>query len=133
MNQELIPTYGLIVILEDLIAIIFVNTDFGINEYDMEEVDSGDNNEEEVVEEETNDVEAVKQARVQKIKKREKTAIAIAKNAEKLKRAKSNIQTARLRIKGAQSPESKAKAREGLRGARRHLATTGMKAGTAQK
>ena len=35
--------------------------------------------EEEVVEEETNDVEAVKQARVQKIKKREKTAIAIAK------------------------------------------------------
>ena len=39
------------VILEDLIAIIFVNTDFGINEYDMEEVDSGDNNEEEVVEE----------------------------------------------------------------------------------
>ena len=39
------------VILEDLIATIFVNTDFGINEYDMEEVDSGDNNEEEVVEE----------------------------------------------------------------------------------
>ena len=39
------------VILEDLIAIIFVNTDFGINEYDMGEVDSGDNNEEEVVEE----------------------------------------------------------------------------------
>ena len=39
------------VILEDLIAIIFVNTDFGINEYDMEEVDSGDNDEEEVVEE----------------------------------------------------------------------------------
>ena len=39
------------VIVEDLIAIIFVNTDFGINEYDMEEVDSGDNNEEEVVEE----------------------------------------------------------------------------------
>ena len=39
------------IVLEDLIAIIFVNTDFGINEYDMEEVDSGDNNEEEVVEE----------------------------------------------------------------------------------
>ena len=39
------------VILEDLIATIFVNTDFGINEYDMEEVDSGDNDEEEVVEE----------------------------------------------------------------------------------
>ena len=39
------------VILEDLIAIIFVNTDFGINEYDMGEVDSGDNDEEEVVEE----------------------------------------------------------------------------------
>jgi len=88
---------------------------------------------EEVVEEAPNDVEAAKQARVQKIKKREKTTIGIAKNAEKLKRAKSNIQTARLRIKGAQSPESKAKAREGLRGARRHLATTGMKAGTAQK
>ena len=39
------------ILLEDLIATIFVNTDFGINEYDMEEVDSGDNNEEEVVEE----------------------------------------------------------------------------------
>lgn len=39
------------IVLEDLIATIFVNTDFGINEYDMEEVDSGDNNEEEVVEE----------------------------------------------------------------------------------
>ena len=39
------------IVLEDLIASIFVNTDFGINEYDMEEVDSGDNNEEEVVEE----------------------------------------------------------------------------------
>ena len=89
--------------------------------------------EEEVVEEEINDVEAAKQARVQKIKKREKASIAIAKNAEKLKRAKSNIQTARLRIKGAQSPEAKSKAREGLRGARRHLATAGMKAGTAQK
>ena len=38
-------------IVLDLIATIFVNTDFGINEYDMEEVDSGDNNEEEVVEE----------------------------------------------------------------------------------
>jgi len=88
---------------------------------------------EEVVEEAPDDVEAAKQARVQKIKKREKVAIGIAKNAEKLKRAKSNIQTARLRIKGSQSPESKAKAREGLRGARRHLATTGMKAGTAQK
>ena len=88
---------------------------------------------EEEIAEAPDDAEAVKQARVQKIKKREKTAIAIAKNAEKLKRAKSNIQTARLRIKGAQSPESKAKAREGLRGARRHLATTGMKAGTAQK
>jgi hypothetical protein len=89
--------------------------------------------EEEVVEEETNDVEAAKQARVQKIKKREKASIAIAKNAEKLKRAKSNIQTARLRIKGAQSPEAKSKAREGLRGARKHLATAGIKAGTAQK
>ena len=89
--------------------------------------------EEEVVEEEPNDVEAAKQARVQKIKKREKASIAIAKNAEKLKRAKSNIQTARLRIKGAQSPEAKAKAREGLRGARKHLATAGIKAGTAQK
>jgi hypothetical protein len=88
---------------------------------------------EEEITEAPDDAEAVKQARVQKIKKREKTAIAIAKNAEKLKRAKSNIQTARLRIKGAQSPEAKAKAREGLRGARRHLATTGMKAGTAQK
>ena len=88
---------------------------------------------EEVVEEEINDVEAAKQARVQKIKKREKASIAIAKNAEKLKRAKSNIQTARLRIKGAQSPEAKAKAREGLRGARKHLATAGIKAGTAQK
>ena len=88
---------------------------------------------EEVVEEEPNDVEAAKQARVQKIKKREKASIAIAKNAEKLKRAKSNIQTARLRIKGAQSPEAKSKAREGLRGARKHLATAGIKAGTAQK
>ena len=88
---------------------------------------------EEEISEAPDDAEAVKQARVQKIKKREKTAIAIAKNAEKLKRAKSNIQTARLRIKGAQSPEAKSKAREGLRGARRHLATTGMKAGTAQK
>ena len=88
---------------------------------------------EEVVEEEINDVEAAKQARVQKIKKREKASIAIAKNAEKLKRAKSNIQTARLRIKGAQSPEAKSKAREGLRGARKHLATAGIKAGTAQK
>ena len=39
------------IVLEDLIATIFVNTDFGINEYDMEEVDNGDNNEEEVVEE----------------------------------------------------------------------------------
>ena len=39
------------IVLEDLIATIFVNTDFGINEYDMEEVDGGDNNEEEVVEE----------------------------------------------------------------------------------
>ena len=39
------------IVLEDLIATIFVNTDFGINEYDMEEVDSGDNDEEEVVEE----------------------------------------------------------------------------------
>ena len=39
------------IVLEDLIATIFVNTDFGINEYDMEEVDSGENNEEEVVEE----------------------------------------------------------------------------------
>ena len=39
------------IVLEDLIATIFVNTDFGINEYDMEEVDSGDKNEEEVVEE----------------------------------------------------------------------------------
>ena len=89
--------------------------------------------EEEVVEEEPNDVEAAKQARIQKIKKREKASIAISKNAEKLKRAKSNIQTARLRIKGAQSPEAKSKAREGLRGARKHLATAGIKAGTAQK
>ena len=88
---------------------------------------------EEAIEEEPNDVEAAKQARIQKIKKREKASIGIAKNAEKLKRAKSNIQTARLRIKGAQSPESKAKAREGLRGARKHLATAGIKAGTAQK
>ena len=88
--------------------------------------------EEEIVEA-PDDAEAAKQARVQRIKKREKASIAIAKNAEKLKRAKSNIQTARLRIKGAQSPESKAKAREGLRGARKHLATAGIKAGTAQK
>ena len=88
---------------------------------------------EEVVEEEPNDVEAAKQARVQRIKKREKASIAISKNAEKLKRAKSNIQTARLRIKGAQSPEAKSKAREGLRGARKHLATAGIKAGTSQK
>ena len=88
---------------------------------------------EEEITEEPNDVEAAKQARVQKIKKRKKASIAIAKNAEKLKRAKSNIQTARLRIKGAQSPESKSKAREGLRGARKHLATAGIKAGTAQK
>ena len=88
---------------------------------------------EEVVEEEPNDVESAKQVRVQRIKKREKASIAIAKNAEKLKRAKSNIQTARLRIKGAQSPESKSKAREGLRGARQHLSTAGIKAGTSQK
>ena len=88
---------------------------------------------EEVVEEEPNDVEAAKQARIQKIKKREKASIAISKNAEKLKRAKSNIQTARLRIKGAQSPEAKSKAREGLRAARKHLATAGIKACTAQK
>ena len=39
------------VIVEDLIATIFVNTNFGINEYDMEEVDDGDNDEVEVVEE----------------------------------------------------------------------------------
>ena len=38
-------------VLEDLIAVAFVNTNFGINEYNMEEVDDGDNNEEEVVEE----------------------------------------------------------------------------------
>ena len=88
---------------------------------------------EEDIAEDPSDVEDARQTRAQKIMKREKTAIGIAKNAEKLKRAKSNIQTARLRIKGSQSPESKAKAREGLRGARRHLATTGMKAGTAQK
>lgn len=88
---------------------------------------------EEDIAEDPSDVEDARQTRAQKIMKREKMAIGIAKNAEKLKRAKSNIQTARLRIKGSQSPESKAKAREGLRGARRHLATTGMKAGTAQK
>ena len=39
------------VMVEDLIATIFVNTNFGINEYDMEEVDDGDNDEVEVVEE----------------------------------------------------------------------------------
>ena len=38
-------------VLEDLIAVAFVNTNFGINKYNMEEVDDGDNNEEEVVEE----------------------------------------------------------------------------------
>ena len=38
-------------VLEDLVAVAFVNTNFGINEYSMEEVDDGDNNEEEVVEE----------------------------------------------------------------------------------
>ena len=38
-------------VLEDLVAVAFVNTNFGINEYNMEEVDDGDNNEEEVVEE----------------------------------------------------------------------------------
>ena len=39
------------IIVEDLIATIFVNTNYGINEYDMEEVDDGDNDEIEVVEE----------------------------------------------------------------------------------
>ena len=38
-------------VLENLVAVAFVNTNFGINEYNMEEVDDGDNNEEEVVEE----------------------------------------------------------------------------------
>jgi len=88
--------------------------------------------EELLVEEESDDIEAARQARAQKIKKREKVSIAIAKNAEKLKRAKSNIQTARLQFRSAQSPEAKAKARENLRGARRHLATTDIKAGTAR-
>ena len=64
-------------------------------------------------------VEAAKHARAQKIKKRERVAVAIAKNTEKLKRAKSNIVTARLRVKSSQSPEAKTKAREGLRAARR--------------
>ena len=92
-----------------------------------EDVDSN------IEEESPTDPEAVKNAGIQRIKKREKASIAVSKNAEKLKRAKSNIVTARLRVKGAQSPEAKTKAREGLRGARRHLATAGIKAGTTQK
>lgn len=79
------------------------------------------------------DAEDIKQVRVQRIKSREKIAMNIAENAEKLKKAKSNIQTARLQMKGGDNPESKSKAREFLRGARRHLATTGIKAGTTQK
>ena len=75
---------------------------------------------------------ARKQARAVKIKQRERQAMAIAKNAEKLKRAKSGIVTARIGMKGAQSPEAKSKAREKLRNARQHLATTGIKAGTAK-
>jgi hypothetical protein len=71
--------------------------------------------------------------RADKIKSREKKAMAISKNAEKLIRAKSNIKTARLSIKGSDSPEAKARARETLRVARSNLATAGVRAGTSRK
>jgi len=72
-------------------------------------------------------------ARAAKIKAREKKALAISKNAEKLIRAKSNIKTARLSVKGSDSPEAKARARETLRVARSNLAKAGVRAGTARK
>ena len=75
---------------------------------------------------------ARQQARAVKIKQRERQSMAIAKNTEKLKRAKSGIVTARIAMRGAHSPDAKAKAREKLRNARQHLATTGIKAGTAK-
>jgi hypothetical protein len=94
----------------------------------------------ELVEEETqiiegpgNDAEVVKQARMSKIKDSEKAAINIAKNAEKIKGAKSTIRTAHLQLKGSGDPKSKLKAREGLRSAQANLAATSMKAKAVKK
>ncbi len=94
----------------------------------------------ELVEEETqiiegpgNDAEVVKQARMSKIKDREKAAINIAKNAENLNRAKSTIRTAHLQLKGARTPEAKAKARKELHSAQRRLTATSIKAKAVKK
>lgn len=96
-------------------------------------VDDEDDNKIEDIKEDSDDMEDRKKIRAMRIKNRERQSITIAKNAEKLSRAKSNIKTARLGLRGAQKPETKAKARERLRTARKHLATTGIKAGTAKQ
>ena len=99
----------------------------------IEEVSSEEEDLEEAPTDTSNQLAARQQDRAAKIRQRERQAIAVQRNQEKLNRAKSNIKTARLGIKGAQSPEAKAKAREKLRSARQHLATTGIKAGTAKQ
>jgi hypothetical protein len=70
--------------------------------------------------------------RSQEIKKREMSARGMEKNKEKYVRAKSNIKSAQISAKGAQSPEAKKAARGKLRAARQSVAKAGIKHGTTQ-
>ena len=84
------------------------------------------------IEEVPDQLAARQNQRSQKIKQREIQSIRIAKDAEKLNIAKSNINTARLDLKGANSSDAKTRARDNLRKARSNLATAGVKAGTTR-
>ena len=80
-----------------------------------------------------NNRENEKKERATKIKDREKKVMALAKNAEKLVRAKSNVKTARLSVKTSKDPKSKQRAAQTLRTAQKNLSKAGVRAGTTRE
>ena len=82
------------------------------------------------IEEQPADAETRIKMRKNQVKQREIKAVKIAKGAEELIRAKSSIKTARLSVKGSNSPESKSKAQKDLVKARGKLRTIGVKSAT---
>jgi hypothetical protein len=80
-----------------------------------------------------NNRENEKKERATKIKDREKKVMALAKNSEKLVRAKSNVKTARLSVKTSKDPKSKQRAAQTLRTAQKNLSKAGVRAGTPKE
>lgn len=73
------------------------------------------------------EAEDVRQVTAKRMKDREKVAIEMRKRADSLKQARGDIESARIKMQSSESPETKLKARESLRMARKNLSRLSVK------